>query len=449
MTVTFKDLNIKKNQLGQFMTPDVLSEQILKDNYDGLIIEPSFGTGSFLYKLEKQYTNTIGIEYDTELYNQYTGTSQIYNQSFYTFNLNKWMPTTVSIIGNPPYRTPAISLKSNDKERIKQLVKKYNLIGIKEEAVFFIAHAIDIILDINANGIISFILPKTLFENNSNGFKHFRTFLNKYAPVISITDINDYPEVSQTLCHVKFIVNRSTTINLTDSLVLNDTITFQQIFKRTYLGSIPCESLFLSSRDESKNSFIFRMVDIFQNDTNIKDGLQYNGKYHLRALNNGSAEKFSIIQGYVDLIKANFSLNEFANPNNYFKIQHRTEERWYFRHSGLSKLGFIYLLNSNPCNSFYFPGNPSRTSTDYFGYCEYDCNRNSSPGANRTIPIDNIEDNIHDSFKLYWKENTNRPITDIFEYILYISKSSWYKEYKAKHQRFYFGIPKIFDDSFD
>jgi hypothetical protein len=60
MTVTFKDLKKTKNQLGQFMTPDIISQDMVDNNeYKGLIIEPSFGLGSFLYKLEQKNNNVI------------------------------------------------------------------------------------------------------------------------------------------------------------------------------------------------------------------------------------------------------------------------------------------------------------------------------------------------------------------------------------------------------
>jgi hypothetical protein len=448
MTVTFKDLKKKKNQLGQFMTPDEISKDIVENNtYTGLIIEPSFGTGSFLYKLESKYSNTIGIEYDSELFNQYTGSSEVFNKSFYKFQIPNVEFTSISFVGNPPYRTPASSLKSDDADTIKALIKRYKLKGIKEEAVFFIAHAVDLILVEGVPGVIHFVLPKTIFENNSNSFNHFRKFLNKYAPVVEIIDIStNYPDVAQPLCIAKFLVNQPVANNLTDSLVLKDTIEFQQIFKKTYLGSVPCESLLLSSKDEPLSSFKQRLENIFQNNVDITDGLKYNGSYHLRALNGASAtEKFKILYSYVDEIKQTIDLLEFSNIDNYKKITHRTEERWYFRHHDLTKVSFIYIINSNPCKSFYFPGNPTKTSTDYFGFCEYDCNRNCSPGANRTIPIDNIEDNITAKFKEFWENNTNEPITEIFDYIIHISKSSWYKDYKSKYQRFYFGIPTSFD----
>jgi hypothetical protein len=452
MTVTFKDLNKKKNLLGQFMTPDVISADMIDNNtYQGLVIEPSFGEGSFLYKLEAKYTNVVGIEYDEELFKLYSGPSKVLNQSFYKFKLPKDIEFDyVSFVGNPPYRTPAYSLKSDDKPRVKQLIKQYKLTGVKEEAVFFIAHAVDLIKDADVPGTIHWVLPKTIFENTSKAFINFRKFLNKYAPVVEITDITElYPDVAQPLCVVKFLVNQTiTTANLTDTLVLNETIEFQRIFKKTYLGSVPCESILLSCKDEPVEDFKTRLEDIFQRNTPLTTALKYQGKYHLRALSGANAvEKFSILDAYVAEIKNTIDIAEFSNLAKYKTIAHRNEVRWYFRHQALTKVSFIYIINSNPTESFYFPGNPTKTSTDYFGFCDYDCNRNSSPGANRTIPISNIADNITDEFKQYWFNNTSEPIEEIFNYILHISKSVWYSTYKSKHQRFYFGLPLEFDQT--
>jgi len=456
MTVTFKDLKTKKNQLGQFMTPDVISQEILDSNtYCGLIIEPSFGLGSFLYKLENKYTtdNIIGIEYDQSLFDQYKGSTCIYNTSFYKFKLpNNIDHNYISFVGNPPYRTPALSLKSDDSLVVKKLIKKYKLTGVKEEAVFFIAHAVDIIRNCNVAGMIHWILPKTIFENNSAAFTNFRKFLNNYAPVTELIDIPEYqyPDVAQPLCIVKMMVNQVVDINITNNFVLNDVIDFREIFKQTYLGSVPCESILLSSKGESLASFRQRLVKIFLRNVPLETGLLHNGEYHLRALSKAQAkEKFAILNNYVKEIKQTIDVVEFAKLRNYKPIAHRTETRWYFRHKDLTKVSFIYIINSNPCRSFYFPGNPTKTSTDYFGYCDYDINRNSSPGANRTVPLENLENNITDKFKKFWEENTSAPLSDVFEYILYISKSKWYKDYKSKHQRFYFGIPKVFDQTWN
>lgn len=433
------------------MTPDTISNDIVNSNtYSGLIIEPSFGLGSFLYKLEQKYKNTIGVEFDEELYSQYTGNSLIFNQSFYQFSIPKNLEfDSISFIGNPPYRTPAMSLKSGDKDVVKHLIKKYKLTGVKEEAVFFIAHAVNLIRIADVPGMIHWILPKTIFENSSKAFSNFRKFLKKYAPLVELIDISEkYPDVAQPLCIAKFLVNQSVDNDITDNFVLKDTIEFKDIFITTNLGSVPCESILLSCKNEPLESFKERLENIFQNNVDLEEGLKYNGTYHLRALTNKSSkEKFEILKNYVKEIKSTIDVKDFSDDSFYKTIAHRNEVRWYFRHQDLTKVSFIYIINSNPTKSFYFPGNPTKTSTDYFGYCDYDCNRNSSPGANRTVAIDNITDNIQPKFKSFWESNTKEPITKIFDYILHISKSDWYKKYKSKYQRFYFGIPKDFDQS--
>ena len=455
MTVTYKDIKSVKNQLGQFMTPDAISgKMVSSSDYQGLIIEPSFGLGSFLLKLEEKYNRCIGIEYDKNLYDQYTGKTPVYNMSFYKFKLS---PNdlndvdAITFVGNPPYRTPAVSLKSDDSDCVNHLTKKYKLTGIKEEAVFFIAHAVDLIIESGLKGEIHWVLPTTIFQNSSAAFSNFRKFLNKYAPLVELVDIDeDYPDVSQPLCVARFLIGQpvSEENNITDKFVLRDTIEFQQIFKKTWLGSVPCEGILMSCREESLHDFKKRMEDLFQENTELKTALKYNDTYHLRALTGkASEEKFKILEGYVEEIKQTIPVSDFSDIKRYKKISHRNEVRWYFRHDGLKQVSFIYILNSNPCKGFYFPGNPTKTSTDYFGYCDYDVNRNSSPGANRVVPLDDVIDNITDKFKYYWNANTTEPISMVFDYILHISKSPWYKAYKSKYQRFYFGLPLEFDKS--
>jgi len=453
MTVTFKDRKSEKNQHGQFMTPDVISQRIVeRSNYRGVIIEPSFGLGSFLYKLENKYINNtiIGIEYDEKLFNEYTGHSKVFNKSFYKFTV-KDVPDNVDYItfsGNPPYRTPAFSLTSDDKDHVKYLIKKYKLTGVKEEAVFFIAHMVDIITELNKQGELELVLPKTIFENPSAAFNNFRKFLEKHCPLTSLVDITDeYPDVAQDLVVATFKVNQVVENHVTHDYIINDSILMADIFKRTYLGSVPCEGIFLSCDKESIENFQERMCDIFIRNSEIKHSLLYNEKYHLRALNNPKTfdEKLKSLQNIVDTVKSSVDVDIFKDSNNYKTIAHRNNIRYYFRHKSLTNLGFIYIINSNPCPSFYYPGNPTKTSTDYFGFCDYDCNRNSSPGANRTIPLSSVEENITDNFLKYWEANTTAPITEIFDYIIHISKSNWYKNYKQKYQRFYFGLPLDFD----
>ena len=157
-------------------------------------------------------------------------------------------------------------------------------------------------------------------------------------------------------------------------------------------------------------------------------------------------DKLKTILSYVHNIQEKSDiLKEFSNIDNYKEINVREGIRYYFRCEKLKKnKNFVYEINPNPCRSFYFTGNPSHSSTDYFGYCDYDCNRNVSPGANRTVPIDNLEDNLTNSFKDWWKTNTNEPLSEVFNYIMFVAKTNWYKNMKKENKRFYFSIPAKF-----
>ena len=462
--ITGKDLTNKKNILGQFLTNDKIAsfclDKIVVD--ENLIIEPSCGKGIFLDKMRQKYPNAeiLGIELDTELIASYLGDEKIIEQNFYDFS--EHFSQDICFIGNPPYRTPAYSLRSHS-DYIKELVGKYEISGIKEEAVFFIIKTVDLIKESKVGGSIHYILPKSIFTNDSKAYKTFIRFLKANLTLVSVWDVNDFEDVGQSLVFVSFRLERQSAdafvwngkkANLEDFYGCEDYTPFQRIFKKTYLGSVPCESIFLSVKDEPKECFAQRLQKLFDaktcvDENNLVEYLSYNGEPHLRDLKTGKREKIKTVLSYVQQVKnlAGYNHSLFFDMDNYKCIKHRKEERFYFRHEFLKKAKFIYIINSNPCPSFYFPGNPVKNTTDYFGYCEYDVNRNGSPGALRCVPINDLENNLHDDFKRFWNE-TNLPYDKLFDYILHIAKSDWYAKMKSKYHRFYFGIPTDFDQSF-
>lgn len=467
-----KNIQDKKYILGQFFTNMAICQNIVSNisfDLNDLIIEPSFGSGNFLKALSSVTNDIIGIEIDKDIYSDIFQKNSLktYNMNFYDWSIitNK----RLVFIGNPPYRTPAYSLSTHNK-KVLSLSKKYNCAGVREEAIFFILYTIDIIKQNGGCGEIHYILPKSILKNNSKFYTLFKQTLIKECHIKNIQTIvgTEFDGVSQDLIYLYLTVGESTpsqimvdnqTVDTLDYLCLTENyIPFQQIFKKTYLGSVPCESLLMSVYGETKEHFQKRLYDIISTPMLSADDLyhklQYNGVCHLKVLNSDNINivlsKLNIILSYVKNIQEKQILNEFADISNYKEIQGRNSVHYYFRCEGLKQhKNFVYELNPNPCKSFYFTGNPSSSSTDYFGFCNYDVNRNVSPGANRTIPVDNIEDNLTEEFKKYWKSNTTRPYTDVFEYLMHISKSSWYKQMKKENKRFYFGIPKIFDISFN
>jgi adenine-specific DNA-methyltransferase len=207
MRVVDKDISSQKKKSGQFLTPSKIVDFCLAkielscEN----IIEPSCGKGVFLDAARAISPNCkiLGIELDKELANGYAGKEEVRLQNFYDFD--EQISGSVAFIGNPPYRTPAVSLTSHN-EYIKKLMKTYGVSGVKEEAVFFIVKTVDLIFKSKVNGEIHYILPKSIFQNNSTGYKTFVAFLKKHVKLLQVWDITEFPGVDQKLVFVSMRV---------------------------------------------------------------------------------------------------------------------------------------------------------------------------------------------------------------------------------------------------
>ncbi len=477
-----KNTQDKRYILGQFFTPPHICSRLVSDIdfTDALIIEPSFGTGNFLSSVRNLPNEKIGLELDSDIFSdQFVNEkTKLLNENFYDFTIKT--SKKLLFLGNPPYRTPAYSLTTH-KDTISKLTKKYNVLGIREEAVFFILHTIDIIRSNGGSGEIHYVLPTSLLKNNSKFFTKFKEFLMEQCHFIKITSLKgaEFDGVAQDLIFLSLDIKPNATaiasglwstagkqefvtvdgekVLLEDYLCLanDDSIRFHKIFKKTYLGSVPCESLLMSIAGESREDFQRRLCNIIADKEitteRLYQRLQFNGKFHLKVFSapKDSAtvkDKLKKILSYVHNIQDKDNiLQDFLNISNYKEINVRKGIRYYFRCEKLKKnKNFVYELNPNPCRSFYFTGNPSHSSTDYFGFCDYDCNRNVSPGANRTVPVDGIEHNLTDSFVSWWQANTNEPLSEVTSYIMFVAKTSWYKDMKRKNKRFYFAIPTKF-----
>ena len=351
------------------------------------------------------------------------------------------------------------------------MAHKYEVTGIREEAVFFIIKTADIMITNQYEGGIHYVIPKSLITNDSKFYTQFKKFLKKYFKITSVFDIDPsrFDNVAQGLIvlsmscggdETNYLVKHNGVDELVDSVIqlTSPDIPFQSIFKKTYLGSVPAESFLLSVAGETKDQFKARLVRIFSTNTTVtslRTDLTHNKNFHLKILSSKDTakvdSKLSQIVDYINNVKKVVKdLSIFADDKNYKIIQQRKETRFYFRNTALRKCNFVYELNPNPAPSFYFTSNPSDGSTDYFGYCLYDITRNSSPGCCRTVPLKNIEQNLTDDFKKYWNAATLNdqglplPYEAVFSYIKYVANQPWYKEQKKLRKRFYFCIPKQF-----
>jgi len=468
-----KNIQSKKYQLGQFFTPTDLVKDILADIVvdSDIVVEPSFGGCGFIEPMIDQYPDSkiVGIELDQEWYDK--GVEKfpdltLFNKNFYDIKDELVFDTKkVSFVGNVPFRSPAYSLTTH-KNYVKKLAQKYNVTGIREEAVFFIMQTADIMITNNYEGGIHYIIPKSLITNDSKFYKQFKTFLKKYFKIVSVFDVEPsrFENVAQGLIMLSmsrggdesnYTIKHNGVDELVDDVIqlTSPDIPFQNIFKKTYLGSVPAESFLLSVAGETKEEFKDRLVSIFSKDTTVtslRTDLKHKENFHLKILSSKDATKVDAkltqIVNYINEVKSKVKVAIFADIDNYFPIQHRKETRFYFRHKDIKKCSFVYELNPNPRRSFYFTSNPSDGSTDYFGYCEYDITRTSSPGCCRTVPLKNMVDNLQDSFKKYWIANVGNdvPYELAFSYIKYVSESTWYKQQKKIRKRFYFCVPNTF-----
>jgi len=471
-----KNIQSKKYLLGQFFTPADMVQDIVNglDIDADVIVEPSFGLGAFLGPLKSKFAKAkiVGVELDTEWFDQAQpqfADLTLHNKNFYDVDQELVFESSkVHFVGNVPFRSPAYSLTTH-KNYVKKLAHRYGVTGIREEAVFFIIKTADIMLQNGYNGGIHYIIPKSLITNNSKFYTQFKQFLKRHFKIQSVTDVDPgkFDNVAQGLIMLSMIsggdqsnydiLHNAKSESVDSVLQLQDSaIPFQQIFKKTYLGSVPAESFLLSVSGETKEQFRDRLVRMFSQSAtknSLRIDLAHKGRYHLKILSSKDQSKVDVkleqIADYVNQVRRIVDVGIFAALENYKPIQHRKETRYYFRHTAIRKCSFVYELNPNPCPSFYFTSNPSDGSTDYFGYCDYDITRNSSPGCCRTVPVSNIADNVHDSFKQYWLENlgVDYPIELVFSYIRYVAGTAWYRQQKKIRKRFYFCLPQQFDRS--
>jgi len=451
--IEHKSIEYQNNILGQFMTPESLSSLLLKDyeiKSDVLYIEPSYGLGSFIKALLDKgvdINNISGCELDGYLFQicNYKS-SNLINTNFYNYQISS--NKKLVFIGNPPFRTPALSLTTH-REEVKGLVKYYSISGIREEAVFFFLKTLKLIEDNNTGGEIHYILPKTILTNNSKFYSKFQSLIQEKFKILSIKDLE--PNIfNNTALELVFLSLEYQPNPLKIKLNTQEKYwDYRNIFKTTHLGSVPCESTFVSSTDENIEHFQQRLLKMFNEPFhNLDSNLRYKGKAHLSVLNKNNKDllnkKLKIIWNYISEIKEMYGgeFNKYLNDiSNYKPINHRNEIRFYFRHPSIKKCSFVYNLNPNPQPSFYFTGNPSKLSTDYMGYCDFDVTCNSSPGACRTIPLSTLNDNIKPEFKEWWDKNIQKDYKFIFKVFQNVINTEWYKNMKKKYNRFYFGIP--------
>ena len=179
--IEFADLN-KRKELGQYFTPQSVIREILQhlpySKNDGIdILEPSYGTGEFLYMLQEKYplAKIDAIEYDDILFNislKHFQNINLINEDtlLYDFKDKKYD----LVIGNPPYFEFKISeeLKERYKDVITGRINIFNL---------FVKTGIDLL---KPNGYLAFVIPPSM--NNGAYFKGLRDYIIKNCDIRDI-----------------------------------------------------------------------------------------------------------------------------------------------------------------------------------------------------------------------------------------------------------------------
>lgn len=151
-----------KKQRGQFFTTknkvlDVLTSLI---HNDGLIFEPSAGSGHIVREIEIRIENQIiACEIDKEKVDNKVCKNEIIVDNFFNF-IKKDIKFSTAI-GNPPF----VKLKNVEQQTLDLLPEK--IMGNGNLYYFFIKYSIQML---NDNGELIFIVPKEWLYNTSSQF---------------------------------------------------------------------------------------------------------------------------------------------------------------------------------------------------------------------------------------------------------------------------------------
>jgi hypothetical protein len=250
----------KKKQLGQFMTPIVLSKTLIQErNYKitDKILEPSFGDGSFLIaiidKLLEVYDNDIniqdkidkilinnlyGVEMDVELYNtainniekRYgckVNTNNLINDDFFNVDFDVKFNYCE---GNPPFGG---TFETNFGEKLDKLYGKRDGEKIKKETYsFFTVKCLELL---HEDGHLGFVCSDTFLSINT--MKGLRKYVSKHTIIINrISYFSEETNYGMVYFDVKF--NNKTKLiidgNIIDTSIVSNTPNYSFLIDNEY-----------------------------------------------------------------------------------------------------------------------------------------------------------------------------------------------------------------------
>ena len=210
----------EKTDNGIFFTPPSIIKEnlkLLEGHFSNIktILEPSFGSGEYLYHINNLYPKhkITGFElnktiFDTSLIH-FSDNNNLLNQDFLKYQFKEKYDL---IIGNPPY----FVLKK------KEVNKSYNdyYEGRPNIFILFIIKSLQLL---NPDGILSFVLPKSFL--NCLYYDKTREYISKNFHILNIIDCSNasYLETQQET--VIFIIQNKSNPDNKEFLVNNTNFT--------------------------------------------------------------------------------------------------------------------------------------------------------------------------------------------------------------------------------
>ena len=193
-TAEFREKSIELNKTlskdirqeeGIYFTPKKVRERLFEvlDTYEikpRVILEPSFGSGEFLYDSREKYPESklIGIEKNETLYTSLK-TEDLEKCEVECCDFLEWKGKADLIVGNPPYFILPSSAK---------LKKKYSscMVGRPNIYILFLYKCLENHLE--ENGTLAFIIPTSLY--NCSYYEPMREYIVENTTILHVETMN-------------------------------------------------------------------------------------------------------------------------------------------------------------------------------------------------------------------------------------------------------------------
>lgn len=361
-----------KDTKGQFFTPDKIAEIMIIESIKFnkrksiKILDPCFGQGVFLEKINKYFKNCsiYGYEIDKIFFRNFFLNSESKKNKIYLKNEDYLKELKKNeydyVIFNPPYVRQENIKQFKKKEYTNKFEKIFNC-KINKKSNLYIYFFLKVIYELKNNGIGTIIIYDVI--NQTKYGKDFFTIFNKYCKIIKV--INLKKPFKNVLIDAQIIIFKklkNSSSQLSKKKKINDHfVNFSDLFpikrgiglesKKVFVANKNdkffnlSKKIILRSKDVSKSNIKYSRAYLFNKNFKIPAQLkkELSDKYFL--LHKKKLKKFHhklskgmIIFGYAFRKRIKFYLN---NNNNYV-----SDNFYYINSKIFDAKVLIHLLNS-------------------------------------------------------------------------------------------------------